>query len=51
MTKVICEEFGDKVKIIDVPFSPRGHDDTVAVAGFRETIGYSLAPLLKYQHI
>ncbi|PKN18022.1 MAG: hypothetical protein CVU71_10890 [Deltaproteobacteria bacterium HGW-Deltaproteobacteria-6] len=31
-TRAICEEFGERVKIIDRPFSPRGHGDTVGDA-------------------
>ncbi|MEI9475280.1 MAG: FkbM family methyltransferase [Deltaproteobacteria bacterium] len=33
-TKAICEEFGHRVKVIDIPFSPKGHDDMAAMGQF-----------------
>ncbi len=31
-TKEICLSYGDRVKVVDIPFSPRGHDDAVAIS-------------------
>ena len=31
-TKEICLEYGEKVKVIDIPFSPRGHEDVIAIS-------------------
>lgn len=33
-TKAICEEFGQQVRIVDVPFSPKGHGDVITEARF-----------------
>jgi tetratricopeptide (TPR) repeat protein len=30
-TKEICLEYGDMVKVIDIPFAPKGHDSIVAL--------------------
>lgn len=30
-TKAICREYGDRVRVIDVPFSPQGHEDALAI--------------------
>ena len=29
-TREICLEYGERVRVVDVPFTPRGHDDVVA---------------------
>lgn len=29
-TRAICKEFGDRVRVIEAPFTPQGHDDAVA---------------------
>lgn len=29
-TKEICLEYGERVKVIDVPYSPQGHEDAIA---------------------
>lgn len=29
-TAVICEDFGPKVRVIEIPFTPQGHDDMVS---------------------
>lgn len=31
-TRSICSEYGPKVRFIEIPFSPQGHDDVVAAA-------------------
>lgn len=33
-TKEICLEYGDRVKVIDVPYSPQGHEDMIAFSKF-----------------
>ncbi len=30
-TKAICQEYGARVRVIDVPFSPQGHEDAVSI--------------------
>jgi glycosyltransferase involved in cell wall biosynthesis len=30
-TKAICQEYGAQVRVIDMPFSPQGHDDVIAI--------------------
>ena len=29
-TRSICAEFGDKVRVVEAPFTPQGHDDAIA---------------------
>lgn len=29
-TREICLEYGERVRVVDVPFTPRGHDDVIA---------------------
>src|SRR6266480_2876550 len=29
-TKDICAEYGDRIRVVDVPFTPKGNDDTVS---------------------
>lgn len=29
-TREICLEYGERVRVVDVPFTPRGHDDAIA---------------------
>lgn len=33
-TKEVCLEYGNKVKVIDVPFSPKGHEDMLDIIDF-----------------
>lgn len=32
-TREICREYGSRVRIVDLPFSPKGHDDLVSLVG------------------